>query len=105
MKTSHTLKFHVGQIIEHKMFGYRGVIYDVDAEFSGTDIWYEQVAKSCPPKNAPWYYVLVDDSDTTTYVAEQNVSIAHNTAEINHPLVNEYFLSFSNNRYNLALKQ
>lgn len=105
MKTSQTLKFHVGQIIEHKKFGYRGVIYDVDAEFSGTEIWYDQVAKSRPPKNDPWYYVLVDGSDVTTYVAEQNVAVASNTTEIKHPLIDAYFLSFSNDRYNLALKQ
>ena len=100
-----SVKFHIGQIIEHKKFGYRGVIYDVDAEFSGTDVWYDHVAKSCPPKDEPWYHVLVDGSDATTYVSEQHILTANNTTEINHPLVEVYFLSFSNDRYNLALKQ
>ena len=99
------IKFHLGQIIEHKNFGYRGVIYDVDAEFSGTDTWYEHVAKSQPPKDEPWYHVLVDGSDATTYVAERNILTTDNTAEINHPLIDAYFLSFSSDRYNLLLKQ
>jgi heat shock protein HspQ len=103
--TSHIVKFHVGQIIEHKLFGYRGVIYDVDAEFSGSEAWYNHVAKSGPPKAEPWYHVLVDGSDATTYVAEQNILTTRNTAEINHPLVEVYFLTFSSDRYNLALKQ
>jgi heat shock protein HspQ len=105
MMTSHIVKFHVGQIIEHKKFGYRGVIYDVDAEFGGTDVWYEHVAKSRPPKDEPWYHVLVDASDATTYVSEQNILTTENTSEINHPLVELYFLNYSNDRYNLALKQ
>ena len=102
---SHITKFHLGQIIEHKNFGYRGVIYDVDAEFSGTDIWYKHVAKSQPPKDEPWYHVLVDGSDATTYVAERNILTTDNTSEINHPLVDMYFLNFSSDRYNLLLKQ
>tara|TARA_R110002096_G_scaffold172690_3_gene346535 strand:+ start:2621 stop:2935 length:315 start_codon:yes stop_codon:yes gene_type:complete len=103
--TTSKIKFHVGQIIEHNHFGYRGVIYDVDAEFNGTDSWYRSVAKSQPPKNEPWYHVLVDSSDDTTYVAERNLLPTSNTAEIDHPLVNAYFSSFSSNRYNLLLKQ
>ena len=102
---SRNIKFHLGQIIEHKKFGYRGVIYDVDAEFSGTEDWYEQVAKSQPPKDEPWYHVLVDGSDATTYVAEQNILTADNTEEISHPLVDVYFISYSSNRYNLLMKQ
>ncbi len=103
--TSHILKFNVGQIIEHKKFAYRGVIYDVDAEFAGTDVWYNQVAKSRPPKDEPWYHVLVDGSDAATYVAERNILTTDNTTEIKHPLVEVYFLNFSSNHYNLPLKQ
>ena len=103
--TAHTVKFHIGQIIEHAKFGYRGVIYDVDAEYDGTEAWYNHVAKSRPPKNKPWYHVLVDGLDETTCVAEQNIVMTGNTAEINHPLIGVYFYSFSNNRYHLPLNQ
>ena len=103
--TFHVLKFHVGQIIEHNKFAYRGVIYDVDAQFSGTEEWYEEVAKSCPPKDAPWYYVLVDGSDATTYVAERNIKMTDNTIEIHHPLIEVYFSDFSSDHYVIPRKQ
>ena len=66
-------KFNIGQIVHHKMFDYRGVIYDVDPVFNGTEEWYQAVAKSRPPKNEPWYHVLVDQASHETYVAEQNL--------------------------------
>ena len=59
-----TAKFFVGQIVHHKKFDYRGVIFDVDATFRGTDEWYEKVARSRPPKHLPWYHVLVDGAET-----------------------------------------
>jgi len=66
-------KFTIGQIIHHKLFDYRGVIVDVDFRFLGSDEWYEQVARSHPPKDRPWYHVLVDNAVHQTYVAEQNL--------------------------------
>ena len=67
------VKFFIGQQIEHKRFNYRGLIYDVDSEFKGTDEWYQKMATSLPPRNEPWYHVLVHGADHTTYVAEQNL--------------------------------
>lgn len=103
--TLHVLKFHVGQIIEHNKFGYRGVIYDADAQFSGSESWYENVAKSRPPKNAPWYHVLVDGSDTTTYVAERHIKNTENNTEVNHPLIDVFFSKYSQGQYIFKTKQ
>ena len=94
-------KFQVGEIISHRLFGYLGVIYDVDPVFNGSDIWYEQVARSRPPKNRPWYHVLVDEADHTTYVAEQNLTVAEEKQKINHKLVEIYFREFNGKRYSL----
>ena len=66
-------KFEVGQVVHHLKFGYRGVVFDVDPCFQGTEEWYEQVARSRPPKDRPWYHVLVHDAAHTTYVAERNL--------------------------------
>jgi heat shock protein HspQ len=66
-------RFSIGQCIHHRLFDYRGVIIDVDAVFQGTDAWYEQVATTRPPKNEPWYRVLVHDASHETYVAERNL--------------------------------
>ncbi len=67
------VKFSVGELVHHRLFGYRGAIVDVDKSFQATEEWYEVVAKSRPPKNKPWYHVLVHESDHSTYVAEQNL--------------------------------
>lgn len=86
-----TAKFAVGQLIQHKLFEYRGVIIDVDPEFRGTEEWYENVARSRPPKDAPWYHVLVDDGELQTYVAERNMEPDDSGGPINHPGVDFYF--------------
>ncbi len=89
-----TARFHVGQVIHHKLFGYRGVIYDVDPEFQGTEAWYQQVARSRPPKDRPWYRVLVDGGDMETYVAERNLEPVSEAAPVDHPLVERFFQGF-----------
>ena len=75
MSESAKAKFCIGQLIQHKLFDYRGIILGVDLEFKSTDEWYEMVAKSRPPKNEPWYHVLVHQKGHQTYVAEQNLQI------------------------------
>ena len=73
MSESAKAKYCIGQLIQHKLFDYRGIILGVDLEFKSTDEWYEMVAKSRPPKNEPWYHVLVHQKGHQTYVAEQNL--------------------------------
>lgn len=92
-------KYSLGQIIHHRKFDYRGVIFDIDAAFSGTEAWYEAVAKSKPPKDEPWYHVLVDNSQQTTYVAERNIETTDSALPINHPLINHYFKDFVDGHY------
>ena len=93
------IHFHVGQIVRHTRFDYRGVIVDVDGEFEGTEEWYDLVARSRPPKDKPWYHVLVDGSDQATYVAERHLE-ADNTCEpVFHPDVNAFFDDFKNCSY------
>jgi heat shock protein HspQ len=73
MSQSSKAKYVIGQLIQHKLFDYRGIILSVDLEFKSTDEWYEAVAKSRPPKDEPWYHVLVHQRGHQTYVAEQNL--------------------------------
>ena len=91
--------FSIGQLIVHKKFSYRGVIYDVDAEYSGTEEWYKKVAKSQPPKDKPWYHVLVDGQLMTTYVAEGHLASDISAEPITHPLTEDFFDSFENGAY------
>ncbi|WP_428609652.1 heat shock protein HspQ [Sedimenticola sp.] len=92
-------KWNVGQLVHHKLFGYRGVIYDVDAEFMLSDDWYEQMAKSRPPKDEPWYRVLVDGADYETYVAQCNLEPDSRHDPIEHPDVARVFKAFTGDRY------
>lgn len=92
-------RFQIGQIVEHKLFNYRGVIFEVDAVFSMSDEWYEQMARSRPPKDRPWYYVLVDNAVHTTYVAERNLLPSANFDQIHHPQLSDYFSAFKGGLY------
>ena len=67
--------YKIGQLIKHKLFDYRGVILKVDDSFKSTEEWYNNVAKSKPPKDKPWYTVLVHNAMHTTYVAERNLDM------------------------------
>ncbi len=95
-------RFAVGQLVHHRRFGYRGVVVDVDPVFSQSEEWYEEVARSRPPKDRPWYHVLVDDAEHVTYVAERHLEPDPSDAPIRHPLVEQYFDRFADGRYRSA---
>ena len=78
-------QFFVGELVIHKLFHYRGVIIDIDASFQLTDEWYEIVAQSQPPRDIPWYHVLVHEAKHTTYVAERNLESDPSDEAIIHP--------------------
>ena len=94
-----TSLFSIGQTIHHKLFGYRGVIVDVDPCFAGTEEWYEQAAQTCPPKDKPWYHVFVHGSEVETYVAERNLEADLSEDPIAHPLVSLFFTDFRDGVY------
>ncbi len=92
-------KFEPGQVIRHKLFDYRGVVVGVDPTFQLTEEWYEEVAKSRPPKDQPWYHVLVHDAGQTTYVAERNLELSPGGQPVEHPLLGRFFDKFSDGFY------
>ena len=91
-------KFAIGEVVKHKLFGYYGVIYDVDPVFMGNNLWYKQVAKTRPPKDQPWYRVLVDGHEHETYVAQRNLEHC-GYREIDHPMLDIYFDGHDKKRY------
>ena len=97
--TLHHAKFNIGQLVLHKSFNYRGVIADVDPVFLGTEEWYEKIALSKPPKDEPWYKILVHDAEQETYVAERNLMDDPSPEPVDHPLVDAYFQSFGDGCY------
>lgn len=99
MHQSHEAQFSVGMIIRHRLFDYRGVIADVDAQFARDEDWYTQMARTKPPKNAPWYHVLVDGGAQSTYVAERNLKLDDSLQPVSHPAVQDYFRGLEDGRY------
>ena len=94
-------RFSIGQLVHHRLFDYRGVIFDVDPIFLGSEEWYEKVANSRPPKDRPWYHVLVDGADHTTYVAERHLEPDASAEAVEHPLVQQLFAGLENGVYQM----
>ncbi len=92
-------KFAIGRVVRHLRFGYRGVIYDADPVFLGGDEWYERVARSRPPKDKPWYKVLVHRGIHETYVAERHLEHDDSGEPIVHPVIDYVFERFENGVY------
>ena len=99
METVSEAKWSIGQLVRHKLFDYRGVIYDVDPVFMLSEAWYEQVARTRPPKDEPWYRVLVDGSRQETYVAQRNLEADPLGEPIEHQEISRYFSNFKDGLY------
>mgnify|MGYP003950858201 FL=1 len=87
-------KFSIGDVVKHRHFNFRGVIYDVDFEFNNSEEWYESIPKDVRPrKDQPFYHLLAENNEITyeAYVSEQNLIIDSSKEPIRHPLVNEVF--------------
>jgi len=97
------IKFSPGLLVVHKKYGYRGVIIEVDDCFQGTEEQYEGANASHPPKDKPWYHVLVDGSDYVTYVPERQIELDPSSEPINHPRLTEIFIDFQDGKYRRSL--
>lgn len=92
-------RFSVGQVIHHTKCNYRGVIVEAHESFQGTDEWYDEEARSRPPRALPWYRVLVHDASHETYVAERHLELDRSGEPIKHPCVGLFFDRFDGVRY------
>ena len=89
-----TAKFSIGDIVKHKQFNFRGVIYDVDFEFNNSEEWYKSIPKDVRPrKDQPFYHLLAENNEITyeAYVSEQNLVNDDSGEPIQHPLIEEIF--------------
>jgi len=98
-KSASKAKYQVGELVKHTLFSYRGVVVSIDPVFSLSEAWYASVARSKPPKDQPWYHVLVDETSKTTYVAERNLRKAQDGIQVDHPLLGQFFDCFDGARY------
>ena len=97
-----TAKFSIGDVVKHKHFEFRGVIYDVDFEFNDTEEWYQSIPKDVRPrKDQPFYHLLAENNEITyeAYVSEQNLVSDDSDEPIKHPLIEEIFVGKKGSGY------
>ncbi len=88
-------RFRIGQVVKHRVFPFRGVIYDVDPVFDNTDEWYEAIPRSMRPhKDQPFYHVYAQNDESTyeAYVSEQNLLPDDSDEPLRHPGIQQEFL-------------
>ncbi|MBV8594555.1 MAG: heat shock protein HspQ [Caulobacteraceae bacterium] len=97
-------KFALGQVVRHRMFPFRGVIFDVDPVFANTEDWWRAIPEEVRPrKDQPFYHLLAenDQSSYVAYVSEQNLLPDDSGEPVGHPMTRELFDAFRPGRYHL----
>lgn len=97
-----TAKFQIGQVVKHRLFPFRGVIFDVDPVFANTEEWYQAIPEQARPrKDQPFYHLLAENAETeyVAYVSEQNLLPDETGAPVRHTQVNDMFVSHPNGTY------
>ena len=92
-----TAKFQIGEVVRHRLFSFRGVIFDVDPTFSNSEEWWLSIPEDIRPrKDQPFYHLLAEneDSEYIAYVSEQNLLRDDSGEPIRHPQVHEMFDRF-----------
>ena len=97
-------QFAIGQVVRHRLYTFRGVIVDVDPEYSSTEEWWESIPEEHrPPKNQPFYHLLAENDSTAyhAYVSEQNLQQDESGEPLQNPEVKEVFGDFLGDHYEL----
>lgn len=87
-------KFQIGQVVRHRHFPFRGVIFDVDPQFANTQEWYESIPVEVrPKKDQPFYHLFAENERThyVAYVSEQNLVLDDSDTPLSHPDIEEWF--------------
>ncbi|MEM9795886.1 MAG: heat shock protein HspQ [Pseudomonadota bacterium] len=97
-------KYGLGEVVKHRKHPFRGVIFDVDPEFSNSQEWYDAIPQgSRPRKDQPFYHLLAenDESYYVAYVSEQNLVRDHSGEPVTHPDIPDMFGAFDGQGYPL----
>ncbi len=93
-EVNRSAKFQIGQVVKHRLFPFRGVIFDVDPTFSNTEEWWLSIPEEVRPrKDQPYYHLLAENEDNSyiAYVSEQNLLMDETGKPVRHPQVRELF--------------
>lgn len=91
---SKTAKFRIGQVVRHRIYPFRGVVFDVDPEYSNTEEWWNAIPEDVRPrKDQPFYHLLAENDETeyVAYVSEQNLVPDNSGRPVRHPQVQDIF--------------
>ena len=95
-------QFGIGDIVKHRLFPFRGVIFDVDPEFANTEEWWEAIPEEVRPrKDQPFYHLLAENEDSAyvAYVSQQNLLPDEDDEPVRHPAIDQIFGEFRDGRY------
>jgi heat shock protein HspQ len=97
-------KFGIGQVVKHRKYPFRGIIYDIDPVFSNTDEWWQSIPEEVRPrKDQPFYHLFAENSETeyVAYVSEQNLLPDTSGDPVRHPQVDEIFVRAEDGAYQI----
>ena len=100
-------KFGIGQIVKHRVYPFRGVIYNVDPTFANTEEWWRSIPEEARPiKNQPFYHLYAENTESqyVAYVSEQNLLPDESGEPVRHPQVDELFVRAENGNYRMRGK-
>jgi len=95
-------RFAPGDIVRHRMFDFRGVVFDIDPVFANSDEWYEAIPEEIrPAKEQPYYHLLAENGDSSyiAYVSQQNLVADGDSGPIDHPQIEAMFDGLDHGRY------
>src|SRR5687768_2000872 len=97
-------EFAIGDVVRHRLFDFRGVIFDVDPVFANSDEWYESIPEDIrPSKDQPFYHLLAENAESSyvAYVSQQNLLHDDTDEPVDHPAIGDMFDRFDEGRYRL----
>ena len=97
-------RFAIGEVVRHRLFDFRGVVFDVDPVFANSDEWYEAIPEQMrPPKDQPFYHLFAENGDSSyiAYVSQQNLLNDDSGEPVEHPSLSSLFLPFRDGQYKL----
>lgn len=97
-------RFGIGDVVKHRLFGFRGVVFDIDPQFANTDEWYEAIPEHArPAKDQPFYHLLAENAEGSyiAYVSQQNLVTDESDEPIDHPAISGLFGAYQDGKYTL----
>ncbi len=97
-------RFGIGDVVRHRLFDFRGVIFDVDPVFANSEEWYQATPEEIrPPKDQPFYHLLAENAESSyvAYVSQQNLIPDESEEPVDHPAIAGIFDAFADGRYRL----